>query len=240
MNSHRKQLWAVLCSALVAARALGGGDVTVESNHITLFGKKFFRGNSPTVTLGAYGEKKSPLLGQNYLEVQNTMPAPKINAAPVNKATIVEIDFSKSSKTEVEAFVKGILPVNASGQVTYDKLKTAELKLVYLVIHAGDLERQVNASPGVLGDLRDYGNDARVCHEILVAMSATTANTFAKSASLTVTKAGSGLTISTSGEKSTSVTLSSGTTFAYLLVKADWGKGKDSISKFTDDQWSVN
>lgn len=240
-TTRRTNLWAVACSTLlVAANALAAGEVTVAANHITLFGKKYFRGNSPSVTLGAYGEKKTPVFGQNYLEVQDTMPAPKIDAAPVDKATTVEIDYSKSSKGDIEAFVKGILPVDGAGEVTYDKLKTAQLKLVYLVIHVGDLKTQVNSAGKVLDNLRSYGNDARVCHEILVAMKAETADTFASAGSIQVTKAGTGLSLTASGKKSATVTVSSGTTFAYLLAKADWENNKDKIKKFTDDQWSVN
>ena len=40
----------------------------IKDNHITLAGSHFFTGNAPTVNIGSYGEKATPVFGQNKLD----------------------------------------------------------------------------------------------------------------------------------------------------------------------------
>src|SRR5262247_694348 len=91
-------------------------SVVVKSNHLTYGGKQYFRGGSEDVLLGAYGEKKTPITKQNYLEVQGTIPTSKLK---VRSATECTIDFANSDTFAVshsgvaEGIIDGV-PVKAS------------------------------------------------------------------------------------------------------------------------------
>ena len=225
-------------------------DARVKNNHLHFQGKNYFRVGAATVTQGAYGEKKSPIFQGNYLEVQATLPAPKLDGK-VKQAAIVDIDWDKSSS--VGADLQGSVPsvVNTGAKVKVSDLKSGKLKLVYLYILPNDIKTATNNSPKALDNLRSYGADARIAHEIFVVMEAETARQITTSGSLSVGLApGGGLLLTggllpvqgklVGGGATTSrvqVTLSPGTTYAYLLVKLKWTAGKKSIEKCTDDQW---
>ncbi|WP_224369572.1 hypothetical protein [Hyalangium versicolor] len=217
-----------------------GYTVVVHNNHLTFNGIQYFRGGSESVYIGAYGEKKTPLFGQNYLQVQSDLPAAKL---VVNSVTTADIDFSKSSAGDVKLGLTVAGGYSGTGDVAFNDLKTGKLKLVKFEMRLGDLATAVNALPDVLANLKRYGNDARVAHQIFVAMEATMAHTFTTSGHLTFNKTGGKLQVSASGggttSGTTSVTLSPGTTYAYLLAKVDWNKGKSKVDQFNDDQFGL-
>ena len=207
----------------------------VHDSYMVVNGIHYFRGGAESVFIGSYGEKRTPLTQQNYLEVQLDIPADKLK---VNTVTIVDIDFSRSREADIKLNLK-TADTSVSGTAAFNDLKTGKLKLVKLEMRPGDLTTAVNGLPAVLNNLRGYGLDARVAHQIFVVLEATLAQTFAASASVSLSRSGtSQLKITASGGTSgtSSVTLSAGTTFAYLLAKPDWDRGKKRIEKFTDDQ----
>jgi hypothetical protein len=214
--------------------------VVVHNNHLTFNGIQYFRGGAESVFIGSFGEKKTPVFGQNYLQVQSDIPPAKL---VVNSVTTADIDFSKSSAGDVKAGLTVSGGYSGSADAAFNDLKTGKLKLVKFEMRLGDLLTTVNALPDVLGKLKGYGNDARVAHQIFVAMEATMAHTFTTSGHLTFNKTGGKLQVSVSGGASTSgttsVTFSAGTTYAYLLAKADWNKPKTQVDKYNDDQWGM-
>ncbi len=217
------------------------GKVNVKTNHLTFGSVNYFRAGADRVTLGAYGEKKSPVFQGNYLEVQYCLPDKKLDGK-ISKATIAEIDTARSNRGEVEADVQGLKVVNTGARITYGGFTGNKLKLVHLVIPAGPIKDAANDSPRALDRLRSYGADARIAHEIFVVMQASTAKAFTASASFDVEAyTGAGIVVAGRGAAGTGtitrVTLSAGTTYAYLLVKLKWKRGKTEIEKCTDDQW---
>jgi hypothetical protein len=215
--------------------------VVVQNNHLTFNGIKYFRGGSESVVIGAYGEKKTPVFGQNYLQVQSDIPAGKL---VVNSVTTVDIDFTKSSAGDIKVGLNVAGGYSGTADAAFSDLKTGKLKLVKFEMRLGDVTTVVNASPEVLKNLKAYGNDARIAHQIFVVMEATMAKTFSTSGRLTFAKTGGKFQISANAGGSTSgtttVTLSPGTTYAYLLCKADWNTGKTKAEKFVDDQWGMS
>ncbi len=212
----------------------------VHNNHLTFNGIQYFRASAESLTIGTYGEKRTPLTGQNYLEAQADIPAPKL---VVRTATIVDIDFTKSRSADIKLGLK-VAGNQVDADTAFSNLKAGKLKLVKLEMRLGDVKDAVNASPQVLGDLRSYGHDARVCQQIFVIMEATLAQTFSNATNIGFSRDSGTLRLTanagTSGSGGTAVSLSAGTTYAYLLCKADWERGKDRVEKFVDDQWSFS
>ena len=118
-------------------------NVVVKSNHLTFGGKQYFRGGAEDVLLGSFGEKKTPLTKQNYLEVQGTIPASKLK---VRSATECTIDFTNSDTFAVshsgvaEGVIDGV-PVKASvsGNASVDFGSKGHLRLVKLIVENGDM-----------------------------------------------------------------------------------------------------
>lgn len=224
---------------------LGGATAqaaVIKDNHLKFNGKSYFKAGAESVELGSYGEKKSPLTKANYLEVQGHVPYDKLK---VRTATVVDIDFKQSSEKDFQA---NVIATAAGGNVNtaYKRLDKGELKLVKFEVELVDMKNALNDAPAVRDNLDKYGNDARVCHQIFVVLEATVATKIASSTSLAAAGSNGALTVTAKAtvknEKDTVVTLSKGTTYAYLLAKLDWDKknGNKVVDKLTDDQFSLN
>lgn len=212
-------------------------NVNVTENHLTFGGVKYFRGKAESVMIGDFGDKKTPITGQNYLSIQDNLPAPKIK---VSRATVAAIDFKKSKKADVKAGLK-VAGWSGSAEAAYKGLKSGDLKLVKLEMQLGEVRDAFNRSPKALDNLASCGKDGRVAHEIFVVMKASMASEFTAGGKIEASKSGGSLGLSVGGSGSHKVTVGKGTTFAYLLCKPDWkGLGKKEIKKFKDDQWSFS
>lgn len=224
-------------------------NVVVKDNHLTFGGVAYFRGHAEEVEIGSIGEKRTPLTKQNYLEVKDRIPVPKIDIA---KATTVEIDWSRTNKNafdaNVSAIIKGI-PVGLDANDTFKKLRNDDLKLVKFSVSNNAMERAINNAPRKREDLVRWGKNARVAHQIFVVIEAETAQALNRAGSVNLSAGMNDVVeVSVDNSYSTSgyskVRLSAGTTFAYLLAKFDWDaklkKNRDKVVDLDDDQWSLN
>jgi hypothetical protein len=221
--------------------------VVIKPNHFTYNGIAYFRANADTVRLGAYGEKRSPLTKANYLEVKGMVPAPKLDAI---EATVVDIDFKQSSASDITVDAHPAQLEFAGGSVSAARQAASQgkLKLVKLHMLNNDMEKAINASPQVLDNLNDYGNNARVAHQIWVIMEAETADRVKTNSSASVKATIEGITIglngSTQSSRETEITIKPGATYGYLLGKFDWNasskKNRTQVTDIDDDQWSFS
>ncbi len=219
-------------------------NVVVKDSHLTYGGVAYFRGHAEEVELGSIGEKRTPLFGMNYLEVKDRIPVAKIGTA---KSTKVEIDFSQTSSSSfsavVSAIIKGV-PVKLSGDGAFTKLRSGELDLVKFSVTTTQMMNAANAAPQRIDRLAGWGSDARIAHQVFVVMEATIAAKFSSDVTVNLSAGTAGIeatvggTVGTTG--STTVRISAGTCFAYLLAKIDWNSGKTRIVDLDDDQWSVS
>ena len=220
---------------------------TVRDNHLLYNGICYFRANSEEVELGSYGEKRTPVFGANYLEIYKNLPFEKLQ---VEEAVIVGIDFSHT--TEHDFSTKANLEIvgvsgKLSGSQTYSKLRSGELKLVKLSVKRGDMVDAINAAPDVRSKLDSLGNDARVAHQIFVVVEAKLAEEMASSTGFGVSATKGDITLELNGNAKSSghskVTLSEGSTFAYLLLEPLWdhpSKNKRTkVVNAKDDQWGL-
>lgn len=223
-------------------------NVVVAENHLTYGGIKYFRGNAEEAEIGSMGVKRTPVFGQNYLEVKDQIPVKKIK---VFKSTIVEIDFNKTSKSSFNrngsVIIKGI-PVKESGSVVFERLKSGLLKLVKFSISNNDMKKAANNSPKKIRDLINWGNNARIVNQVFIVMAAKVANRFDNNITGNISVGVQGIEASVGGSSSTSgtttVSISKGSCFAYLLLEPVWDakqkKNKTEIIDFNDDQWGIN
>jgi hypothetical protein len=200
------------------------------------------------VEIGSIGEKRTPVTKQNYLEVKDRIPAAKIHAT---KSTVVEIDFTQTSKSAFSAVVTAIIegvPVKLSGDATFDRLRSGELKLVKFSVANNDMKEAANDSPQKLQDLIEWGDDARIAHQVFIVMEAALANKFQNNATVELAAGAKGLEAKVGGSGSasgsTTIQISAGTCFAYLLAKIEWDakqkKNQTRIVDLDDDQWSFS
>lgn len=223
-------------------------NVVVAENRLTFGGVSYFRGHAEEVEIGSIGEKRTPLTKMNYLEVKDRIPVPKINVA---RSTVTEIDFAKTTKASfgatVAAIIKGV-PVKFSGGATFDKLRSGELKLVKFSVTTEDMKKAANAAPKALENLIEWGNDARIAHQVFIVMEATLATLFDNNVTVELSAGVSGMEATVNGGSSasggTKVRIAPGTGFAYLLAKIDWDakqkKNQTKIVDLDDDQWSFS
>ena len=223
-------------------------NVAVKENHLTFGGVSYFRGQAEEVELGSIGEIRRPITKQNYLEVKDRIPIAKIDVA---NAAVVEIDFTKTSKSVfnamVSAIVKGV-PVKFNGDTTFDKLRSGSLKLVKFSVANNKMIKAANNSPQKLKYLIEWGNDARIAHQAFFVVEASLANQIGNNTTVDLSAGVKGLEAkvggSGTGSSTTTVQISKGTCFAYLLAKIDWDakqkKNQTKIVDLNDDQWGLS
>ncbi|MEM7126607.1 MAG: hypothetical protein AAF702_09795 [Chloroflexota bacterium] len=223
-------------------------NVKVAENHLTYGGVAYFRANAEEIRIGSIGEKRTPITKQNYLEVKDQIPAPKIDKV---RSTIVEINQKSISKSALEAGIFAIIqgiPVRLNGSNARKKLESYELKLVKFSVPINQMITAVNNSPKRLNKLVDYGKDARIVHQVFVVLEAEIAQKFHNETDVKLAIGAHGLEGQVTGSGSTSrttkVRLEPGTCFAYLLAKIDWNanlkKNKTKVVDLDDDQWSFS
>ena len=223
------------------------GKVAVKANHMTLNGTKYFTANAQYVTISSYGEKATPILGANKLEVQDHLPAQKLQGKVVTVPPI-ELDTANSTKADfTAAFSANFKAIGFAGSagVIYDNLASNHLKLVQIWVQENDIKAAINSSPMHRNNLAADGNDARIAHVIFVVMEASFATSFTAGLNFDVTADAAGIiSINATGggvvAGKTKVTLSPGTVYAYLLLKLDWNNDKTSVTDTDVDEWSLN
>ena len=158
--------------------------------------------------------------------------------------TTADISWNQTNKADVE--VNGVLKFfGLEGKIAvsgnYEKAKSAKLKLVSFAIDEGPLKMMLNQdADGARKYLAQEGKDGRIVSEVWIAMEAELAEHFSSSSSIAVSvqAVGNSLEITAKGGKhgTQTVSLSSGTTFAYKLHKVkDWNKGKTKIEDMEAD-----
>lgn len=227
-------------------------NVAVHESHLKYGGVTYYRGHAEEVELGSIGQKRTPITKQNYLEVKDRLPVANLRGV---KSTVVEIDSTTLTQQDIGAKVSAIIPVSGvpvptklAADAAFKQLKASELKLVKLSIETGNIVRAINDSPAKRKLLIEWGNDARVAHQVFLVMSAATARAFDNNVDVDLSVGVDGVFSATVGGGSsssgkTTVRYAKDSTFAYLLCSIDWdAKQKKNINKATDaddDQWGL-
>lgn len=223
-------------------------NVVVKESHLTYGGIAYFRAHAEEIELGSIGEKRKPLAKQNYLEVKDRILIPEDN---IVEATVVDIDFSKSSKVALNASGSGVVsgvPAKAGVKASFERFKSGDLKLVKFSVSNRNIIKAANQSKDQLDQLIRWGRDARIAHQIFVVMEAKLANEFSRGVDVNISAGVNGLEAKVGGGFSasgkTDVKISKDTCFAYLLLKIEWDEKKKAnrtkIVDLNDDQWGLS
>lgn len=223
-------------------------DVKIEKHTFVYNGEGYFRDKAEDVQIAAYGEKVDPLGSKASLTVTNQVTRANLKGR-VRYVTVVEIDWSRQAKADVES--EGQLKyftVAATGTAafSYEKARSAKLKLVKFVIDEGDLKAMLNNdADGARRFLAQEGADGRIVSAVWVVLEGTLADSFSsavasggsvsadltKAAELQLTAKGSG-----SSHSSSTIVLAKGTTFAYLMHKVtEWNGDKTRVEELKLD-----
>ena len=178
-------------------------DLEIKDNHLHFDGINLFRGNANNVQLGSVGGKKRPSTQENYLQVEANIPVKKLK---VNKVTVITLNGARISGADVNASVDVPKLGTLSASAVATKLKEETLKLVKIDVLPRDVVDAANDSPKVLDALIQSGSDGRIAHQVITVMEAATAETVNRGGSTEIA----------------TVQISSGATFAYLLLKPKW------------------
>jgi hypothetical protein len=202
---------------------------------------KYFRGNAHLVEIGTCGQKHDPPGAKAYLDPYSTVQREHL-AGRVDKGKPVGLDWGRTTKAALEAngpvSVFG-LNLKAAATFSYEKVKSADLKLYNLSITEKLLKDMLNRDAGSVRQyLADEGQDGRIVSEVWVVMDAELAEHFDTSGSVSAAANGLGLNITAKGGKhgTQTITLSKGAVFAYKLHKVkDWNKGKTRVENVEAD-----
>jgi len=243
MKIQHRSIAVLVAASVLATVSAGFGQVVTRNNSIKINGKSYFRGGAEDVSLGDYGDKKTPVTKMNYLEVKGSIPASKLKQ--VESVLVIDIDTSKTSKSDLTAGLSDVSGVfGGSIDMAWSKAQRHQLKLVKLVLKENRVRKAVNDSPVVLNNLKDLKNGARICNEVFVVLEAKIAEQLEHSTAVSLSGTDGKLKLTASGGNSgsrdTTITLSKGSTFAYGLVKIDWAKGKTRVDSLEDDQHGLN
>ena len=221
--------------------------IVIKDNHIKFMGTNFFVGNAQIVSVGSIGEKAANFIGTNKLKVKAHIPVPKLEGR-IKVAGPFDIDSSESTKSDFSKAISGSLKIigaTISQNDIYRELTTKHLRLVQFFVEEEAMKKAANDSPAALDNLRNYGGDARIAHQLFVIMEAEFATSFTGGNSYEVSvDAGGIISVTANGGTTVSgknkVTLSPGTGLAYLLLNPNWNKGKTQIESTKVDEWSIN
>lgn len=205
--------------------------------------RKYFRGNAENAQLGSYGEKKDPIGPDAYLDVESIIKRELI-APKMNCLGTVGIDWNLVGEVNGrgKAFVNVLgIKGEKSGEISVGAADTGNYKLVGFSINSGPLKKLLNTeADGARKFLEREGRDGRVVSEIWVVMSGKTSSAFNASANFAFSGSvlGVGLDVTSSGTAAgtKTVTLSPGSTFAYLMTKVkEWNKDRTRIVDLEPD-----
>lgn len=218
----------------------------ITDHYFKFGGLKYFRGNAHLVQLATFGELKNPIGAKAYLDTQGDVQRKYVDNYRVNTSGPVTINWSKTSKADVEANgdvkVYGV-SVKAATSFSYEKVRDANLKLYSLSMSEGRLTKMLNNdADGARKYLAQEGRDGRIVSEVWIVMEAELAEHFDTSGSVSISAKGDDLNVTASGgtEGSQTITLSEGSVFAYKLHKIkDWNKGKTKIEDMEADYYGL-
>jgi hypothetical protein len=211
-------------------------------------GVKYFRDAAENIDIAAYGDKRDAFGPKASLNVHNQVARENLKGR-VRDVTVADVNWESQSKGEVEINV-GLKYFTASGSGTagfsYEKAKSARLKLAKFVIDEGDLRAMLNNDAGAARNyLAKEGQDARIVSTVWVVLEGELAQTFSaaakstgsitasltKAAELQITAKHSGST-----QQSSTIVLKRGVTFAYAMHKVKkWNKDKTRIEDLALD-----
>ena len=245
VRPRRAAFAAFVALCLFTSAAFAAGAKVTDGRLIIDGGQRFFRGKASNVSLGSYGQAKTPVVGHPYLAIEKNVTPGNVSKVPITISGPITIDWTKVSKTDIDASAYTFLKLGGGkGNLTVATASSAKLVLMKFSINEGDLKDILNKhDTAARAYLKSEGADGRIVSEIYVAMEAELANDMQVSGKVSGNGSVDGIQIemAASGKRTTSstVTLAPNTTFAYLLHKVTKWTGP-AIDNMEDDRPGIN
>jgi hypothetical protein len=225
----------------------------VDKHTFVYNGERYFRDKSEDVLMCSYGEKEDPLGTKASLNVTNHVDRNLLKGR-VRYVTTADVDWSRQAKVDVEAqggLKYFVVSGEAGASFSYEKAKSAKLKLAKFVIDEGPLQQMLNTeATGARRFLAQEGRDGRIVSTIWVVVEAKIAESFAASGTktadieaevLSAAKVRISTKASASAKGRTTIVWEPGTTFAYLMHRVSkWNKDKSRVEELDIDAKGLN
>lgn len=218
-----------------------GIAATVCVGHFHLNGIDYFRSHANAVQLGDVGEKQMPGDQEPYLAVRASLPR---GALRIESATQIELHGVAISGSDIGASlaIPGVGRLGA-GSVAR-QLEDQALCLVRLGAAPQAMVAAANRAPELIAELVRAGIQARLVHQVLVALEMTTALNFTRATRFEASGGRDAWAVTAIARGSrTVVALTPDTTFAYLLLRPTWDAKQPErwkrIEGWEDDAWGL-
>ncbi len=220
-------------------------DIQIRNNHLHFNGVNYFRGHAEEVLLGDVGEKCTPATQTNYLAVQGNVVRKNLQ---IHTTSMVSLKGAAIGSADIGLSIEVPGQGKLSAGSAANALASGELSLLKLSVLPSKLWGLVNDNPAkALQPLKAAGSGGRMVHQIWMLLAAKTAAVVNTATGFEFSTSGSSMTLKTSGgvggSAGVSLTLSPGSTFAYLLLDPVWDarqqKNWTRVVGAKDDQWSL-
>lgn len=220
-------------------------DIQIRDNHLHFNGVNYFRGHAEEVLLGDVGEKCTPATQTNYLAVQGNVVRKNLQ---IHSSTVVSLKGAAIGSADIGLSIEVPGRGKLSAGSVASALVSGELTLLKLSVLPAKLWGLVNDNPAkALQPLKAAGSRGRMVHQVWTVLENKTAAVVDTATGFEIGVSGSSMTLTTrggvGGSAGTSLTLSPGSTFAYLLLDPVWDahqqKNWTRVTGAKDDQWSL-
>ena len=210
-------------------------NVVIRNKVLINSNKKYFRTGAEKTLVGAYGKKEKVVLKSKYLFRHSEL---SFNNAAIQVYGPYELNTEKTKKADFD--VPADTPVaSGSANVTYEQMKSQELKFIELYISGAPLIDAINNDNEALSYLRSQGEIARIVDCVFVAIESEFHSKIDFNSDINATSTANGIEISVKlkvaiGMES-SLKLAPKTTIAYGLVAPIWNNEKTKVIDLEPD-----
>lgn len=219
-------------------------QIAILKNNCLVFNKwSYFLASAENLKLGSYGSKMTPLLKPNYLLKHYDLD---LSAAKIDCVKKIDLDLSSMSKGDFKVGADAKVADGNLG-VTFENFKDGKLVLMKLSVSLGEIRDCINASnPQAIKAIQELVSikNPRIVNQIFVIISADFASKMTLSTGIKIKSNVKGIDIELeaehSGKRSSKISISEGTVFAYGMLAPVFGKPKaqaTQIETFTPDQF---
>lgn len=206
----------------------------------------YFLASAENLTLGSFGDKKTPIGKPNYLLKYYELD---FSNAEIDSVEQIKLDLSKTAKGDFSVSADAIVADGNIG-VSYDNFKEGNLVLMKFSISLGAMKDRFNSSSSdskkAIQELIKL-KKPRIVNQIFVIVSAEFASSISNVAEFKIKTNVKGIDFIPSGEHTgkneKKISISKGTVFAYGLLEPIFKKPKEKateIEKLAPDQYGID
>jgi hypothetical protein len=218
---------------------------TLKNKTLVFTHWSYFLASAENVTLGSYGEKKTPIGKPNYFLKHRDFD---LSGAEISSVEEIKLDVTKTKKGDFHLAADAKVAGGNVG-VSYDNFKEGKLVLMKFGISLGEVKDCFNStaekSKKAIQELKGM-KKPRIVNQVFVIVSAEFARNISTSAEFKIKSTIKGIDIEPgikhTGETNVKISISPGTVFAYGLLEPVFKKPKATateIEKFTPDQFGI-